>query len=110
MSWKVDHDGESRLRGCIGNFSGLPLHQGLREYALISALHDRRFSPITTKELPRLSVSVSLLVDFEDASHWQDWEIGIHGVRIQFNKGTKRYDGTFLPEIALEQGKLFYYK
>lgn len=34
---------------------------GLREYAITSALKDSRFSPITRDELPRLTVSVSIL-------------------------------------------------
>jgi AMMECR1 domain-containing protein len=37
------------------------LHKGLKEYALTSALQDTRFDPITRDELPRLSVSVSIL-------------------------------------------------
>jgi AMMECR1 domain-containing protein len=34
------------LRGCIGTFSPLSLHDGLKEYALTSALRDTRFNPI----------------------------------------------------------------
>lgn len=37
------------------------LHNGLKEYALTSALKDSRFDPITRDELPRLTVSVSIL-------------------------------------------------
>ena len=33
---------EGRLRGCIGTLEGTRLHTGLREYALISSLRDRR--------------------------------------------------------------------
>lgn len=34
-----------------------------------------------------------------------DWEIGVHGIRIEFysEKGTKR-TATYLPEVAPEQG------
>lgn len=40
-----------------------------------SALHDRRFSPIEASELGSLDVSVSLLVKYEQARHWEDWEV-----------------------------------
>lgn len=37
------------------------LHSGLKEYALTSALKDTRFDPISREELPKLTVSVSIL-------------------------------------------------
>lgn len=40
-----------------------------------SALNDRRFSPIEPSELSSLDVSVSLLVEYEPARHWEDWEV-----------------------------------
>lgn len=94
------------LRGCIGNFSPLPLLEGLQEYSLTSALQDTRFRPIRLTELPQLSCSVSLLTDFEDAEDYLDWEIGRHGVWIEFKlPGQRRPEtATFLPEIASEQG------
>lgn len=59
VTWKIGRD--QRLRGCIGTFSELNLHSGLKEYALTSALKDSRFDPISRDELPRLTVSVSIL-------------------------------------------------
>ena len=44
----------SRLRGCIGNFEAMPLHDGLAEYALISAFRDSRFNKIEEWELDSL--------------------------------------------------------
>jgi AMMECR1 domain-containing protein len=36
VTWnKRAADGEYRLRGCIGNFNPMPLHEGLQKYALI---------------------------------------------------------------------------
>ncbi|KAI9168386.1 hypothetical protein H9P43_007758 [Blastocladiella emersonii ATCC 22665] len=94
------------LRGCIGNFSAQPLGDGLREYAVVSAVRDTRFSPIGKHELARLSCSVSLLVDFEDAAHPLDWVVGEHGIRIFFRdpRSGKAHSATYLPEIAREQG------
>lgn len=42
---------------------------------LSSALNDRRFVPIERSELASLDVSVSLLVKYEPAQHWEDWEV-----------------------------------
>ena len=30
-------------------------------------------------------VTVSILCEFEDGEHWEDWRLGIHGIRIEFN-------------------------
>uniref|UniRef100_A0A672MWL1 AMMECR nuclear protein 1 n=1 Tax=Sinocyclocheilus grahami TaxID=75366 RepID=A0A672MWL1_SINGR len=70
-----------------------------------SALKDSRFPPMTRDELPRLFCSVSLLTNFEDVGDYLDWEVGVHGIRIEFfnEKGSKR-TATYLPEVAKEQG------
>ncbi|TEB03973.1 hypothetical protein FA13DRAFT_1760493 [Coprinellus micaceus] len=52
------------LRGCIGNFSAMPLHDGLAEYALIAAFNDSRFKKIQKSELESLECGISLLTDF----------------------------------------------
>lgn len=72
---------------------------------ICSAFKDSRFSPITRDEFPKLHVSVSILRHFEDGQDYLDWEIGIHGIRIEFltEKGSKR-TATYLPEVAPEQG------
>ncbi|KAG2463534.1 AMMR1 protein, partial [Polypterus senegalus] len=72
VTWKIGR--EKRLRGCIGTFSAMNLHSGLREYTLTSALKDSRFPPMTRDELPRLFCSVSLLTNFEDVVDYLDWE------------------------------------
>lgn len=59
VTWKIGRD--QRLRGCIGTFAEMDLHTGLKEYALTSAFKDTRFDPITREELPKLTVSVSIL-------------------------------------------------
>uniref|UniRef100_H3BCD0 AMMECR1 like n=1 Tax=Latimeria chalumnae TaxID=7897 RepID=H3BCD0_LATCH len=106
VTWKMGRD--KRLRGCIGTFSAMNLHSGLREYTLTSALKDSRFPPLTREDLPKLFCSVSLLTNFEEASDYLDWEVGVHGIRIEFinEKGVKR-TATYLPEVAKEQE---YYK
>ncbi|CAD6885400.1 unnamed protein product [Tilletia laevis] len=99
----------ARLRGCIGTFSPLPLAEGLRDYALTSALHDTRFSPIRADELPRLECGVSLLTEFEECDDYLDWEVGTHGIYIYLpnpHKGSSRstLTATYLPDVIPEQG------
>ncbi|GJE84416.1 AMMECR1 family protein [Phanerochaete sordida] len=117
-----------RLRGCIGNFEPMPLHEGIAEYALISAFRDTRFRKIEERELETLECEVSLLTDFEDAASYLDWTIGVHGIYISFphpasagsseapsplssstsvpslNAYRRTYTATYLPQIAPEQG------
>ncbi|XP_036290349.1 AMMECR1-like protein [Pipistrellus kuhlii] len=103
VTWEAGRD--QQLRGCMGTFSALSLHSGLRGYALISALRDSRFPPLTPRELPTLSCSVSLLTDFEEARDYLDWEVGVHGILIEFvdEKGVQG-TATYLPEVAEGQG------
>ncbi|ENN72119.1 AMMECR1-like protein [Dendroctonus ponderosae] len=103
VTWKIGKD--KRLRGCIGTFNAMNLQSGLREYAITSAFKDSRFSPITRDEFAKLSVSVSILRHFEDGEDFLDWEVGVHGIRIEFinERGMKR-TATYLPEVASEQG------
>ena len=73
---------------------------------LLSAVRDRRFSPISLSELPLLRCTVSLLHSFERGSTWDDWDVGVHGVTIEFTDpvtGSRR-SATFLPEIAAHEG------
>lgn len=93
------------LRGCIGTFRAEPLARGLRDFALTASQRDSRFPPIQKHELEDLECCVSLLHSFEDASAWDDWEVGVHGISIRFSVGddTYEYSATFLPEVASEQ-------
>jgi len=133
VTWNVrpSRPGRSpRLRGCIGSFEPHSLHEGLAEYALISAFKDYRFNKITKHELDSLECSISLLTDFEDASSYLDWKVGVHGIYITFPhplslpavSGTPSplssslslstspsvskhsFSATYLPEVAPDQG------
>lgn len=103
ITWTIGK--ERKLRGCIGTHKAMPLHTGLQEYANISAFEDSRFSPISRDELPKLHCSVSILKHFEEGNDYADWEIGIHGIRIEFinEKGNKQ-TATYLPNVAKDQG------
>jgi len=51
-----------RLRGCIGSFEAQPLHEGIAEYALISAFRDHRFNKIARHELDSLECTYALFL------------------------------------------------
>jgi len=68
----------------MGTFTAGPLEASLTQYALISAVNDVRFNPISLEEIPDLQVGVSLLINFETVKHPLDWEIGKHGIEIEF--------------------------
>lgn len=68
------------------------------------AFEDTRFAPIASSELSRLSVSVTLLTNFERCAHPLDWDLGAHGIRIAFTHNGKRYGATYLPDVPCEQG------
>ncbi|KAH9482465.1 AMMECR1-like protein [Psilocybe cubensis] len=128
VTWDIKQRGEWHLRGCIGNFEPMPIHDGLAEYALVSAFRDTRFRKIDRSELERLRCSVSLLTDFERGDTYLDWTIGVHGIRISFphpsllqpsseapsplsSSGSlprvsskQTFSATYLPEVIPEQG------
>jgi len=113
------------LRGCIGTLSPKPLLTSIGEYALISALRDKRFRPVVWDELPALRVAVSLLVQYEECADCHDWSVGVHGIIIKFYASDAaaaddtstsvlttsslsprgmELSATFLPEVAAQQG------
>ena len=97
---------DARLRGCIGSLEARGIAAGLPEYALTSALRDRRFAPVTRAEVVGLECTVSLLTHYEPAASWDDWEVGVHGLIVDFRdpgSGASR-SATYLPEIAAREG------
>ncbi|KAJ6717478.1 AMMECR1 DOMAIN-CONTAINING PROTEIN-RELATED [Salix purpurea] len=107
VTWKkIVNGGEPRLRGCIGTLEARYLVNGFRDYALTSALRDRRFPPIQAKELPTLECTVSILTSYETANNYLDWEVGTHGLIIEFTdpNNNARRSATYLPEVAAHEG------
>jgi uncharacterized protein (TIGR00296 family) len=106
VTWDKQKQGNPeswQLRGCIGTLSPRLLATSVGEYAITSALRDRRFHPITISEISSLRVSVSLLVNYEDCQHVYDWTVGMHGILIKFHVNGQYYNATFLPEVAKQQ-------
>lgn len=104
------------LRGCIGTFSKLPLEVGIGRFALVAALEDTRFSPISENELPNLKCYCNILQNCEtifsslkktDTQHdIFNWTIGKHGIELKFRdpSNNKLRSATFLPDVMVEQG------
>jgi uncharacterized protein (TIGR00296 family) len=107
VTWKKTvNGGEARLRGCIGTLEARCVLTAVQDYALTSALRDRRFPPIQAKEIPLLEVTVSLLTNYEQAEGHLDWEIGRHGMILEFTdpRLNIRRSATYLPEVAEQEG------
>ncbi|ODQ81550.1 hypothetical protein BABINDRAFT_159826 [Babjeviella inositovora NRRL Y-12698] len=105
VTWNVLHGRhEKELRGCIGTFADLDLNSGVEEYATISAFEDPRFEPISLEEVSELECAVTILIDFERINDIYNWVVGTHGIQISFSHKFRKYSGTFLPEVAQEQG------
>ena len=58
---------------------------------------------MSLEEVPKLEVEVSLLHSFEKARDALDWEVGKHGIMIDFEVDDQPYSETFLPEVAAEE-------
>lgn len=88
------------LRGCIGTFHpDRPLGQMIIEMGQAAA-QDPRFvyNPIVPRELPQLTVEVSVLSPLEETKDPLSLEVGKHGIYIV--RGGRA--GCFLPEVATD--------
>lgn len=65
-----------------------------------SALRDTRFSPVQLSEIPHLSCGVSLLRLFEEGRTWNDWDVGTHGIIIEFTDPTHRARRSAAPAFS----------
>jgi len=91
-----------QLRGCIGVFqSDKPLLKNVVEMAA-EAAHDSRFTmnPLTSAELDRIDIEISILSPLELTHDPLSLELGTHGIYIK--RGWT--SGCFLPQVATETG------
>ena len=92
-----------RLRGCIGQFiSDNPLIELVAEMAKASATGDPRFfaDPITTVELEKLDVEISVLSPLQKTDDPLSLKLGVDGIYIRQGRAS----GCFLPQVATETG------
>lgn len=93
---------DGKLRGCMGGLKArLPLICDVAEHAFMAAFKDPRFSGVTSEELPRLDVHLSILspqtpIRFDSEDHLLSLlRPGIDGLVIA--RDTHR--ATFLPSV-----------
>lgn len=98
VTWKKD----GRLRGCIGSVEPWrSLAEDVEKNALEALLHDPRFAPAQPRDLPKLSLDISVLTALEEVDDpLSRIEIGVHGVVVK--KGSR--SGLLLPQAAPEWG------
>ncbi|UKJ89551.2 hypothetical protein MACJ_002802 [Theileria orientalis] len=101
VTWNFKDGDDEELRGCIGTLEPTSL-SNLKRYAHMSAFQDSRFSPISAPELEKLVCKLSLLHSYELCKNYLDWEVGKHGVLLEFEVNGQGYSATYLPEVALE--------
>ena len=86
------------MRGCVGYiYSVKPLVRTVMDAAEAAALHDRRFPPVQTVELPDLELEISVLSPCRKASP-EEVEVGVHGLLITW----QRARGLLLPQVPVE--------
>lgn len=91
------HKGK-HLRGCIGVIEAdQPLYITVAECAVWAALHDRRFSPVTNREVKDLHLEISVLSPPSEIAP-EDIKVGQHGLIV--SRGGQR--GLLLPQVAVE--------
>ncbi|MGA3373627.1 MAG: AmmeMemoRadiSam system protein B [Terracidiphilus sp.] len=87
------------LRGCIGYTSAIkPLYMTVRDTATHAALHDPRFRPVASAELPTLEYEVSVLSPLRRVLDIQQIKVGEHGLLMKNGDS----EGLLLPQVPVE--------
>lgn len=93
---------DERLRGCIGNLtSDTPLASGVRRNAINAAFHDPRFASLSTSELDRVEIEISILSEPQPLKYRDGDDLikklqpHIDGVIIRKDQAS----ATFLPQV-----------
>ena len=91
-----------QLRGCIGHIVAMePLVNCVIDNA-VEACRDPRFTdnPVTEKEVPSLTIEISVLAPLRRLYDLQTVQVGRDGLVMA--RGVRR--GVFLPQVPIEQG------
>lgn len=92
---------QGKLRGCIGNMTGLrPLLETIIEMSKSAAFEDPRFPPVTAGELTLMDIEISVLSPLRVIRDPEEIQVGIHGIFLR-RRGAS---GVLLPQVATEQG------
>lgn len=100
MATFVTLKSNGNLRGCIGSLAPVTAaYRSVQDNTVNAALNDYRFRPVTSNEIPRIDVHISLLSPIVPIATLDEFKIGEHGIIME--KG--RYRAVYLPEVAVEQ-------
>jgi AmmeMemoRadiSam system protein A len=89
------------LRGCIGYVDPVgALSDVVQELAVKAALEDVRFLPVAERELPQISIEISVLSALTPFIDIEDIEIGTHGLVLELGRSRS----LLLPQVAVEFG------
>ena len=89
------------LRGCLGRVDvNAPLADTIAHLAAVVSDSDPRFNTVSARELPDISLEISVLTPEEEVHSIEQIEIGRHGLIIE--QGHRR--GLLLPQVATEHG------
>ena len=87
------------LRGCIGMIEArAPLWETIRRMAVEAAFGDPRFCALSTDELDKIDIEISVLTPMQRISDPSEIEVGKHGLLIR--RGMR--SGLLLPQVATE--------
>lgn len=87
------------LRGCVGFIeTELPLHECVKQAAVLAAVQDRRFPPVTADEIDNIDIEISVLSPMKKILDPTVIEVGRHGLFI--SSGPR--SGLLLPQVAVE--------
>lgn len=92
---------DGNLAGCIGTIEPQhSLQEGIISMTKAAALHDSRFEPIREDELPKITLSVSILSSTRPVPSYKDIKLSKHGIILE--NGLQ--SALFLPEVPHEFG------
>lgn len=93
--------GEKQLRGCIGQvYPDKPLYQIVAATVLDTAFRDMRFSPVQQKELPNISIEISVLKEPKSIASYKKIRLNEEGIILTHGD----HSALFLPKVPGEFG------
>ncbi len=88
------------LRGCVGYTAPMkPLYMTVRDTAVLAALRDPRFPPVSVRELPKLEYEISVLSPLRHVRDVREIVVGKHGIYMKNGDA----EGLLLPQVAVDE-------
>jgi len=88
------------LQGCLGHIEPeKPLYRQVQELVVSAATRDPRFQGVQRDDLPRTTIEISVLSEFQEIKTIDDIVPGQHGVLVEL--GGQR--GILLPQVAVKR-------